>query len=168
MIGRTSRWLLAIIVAVVIAMTLLGEETFHTEVMIPAPPADVWAVLMDTERYPEWNPVFVRVDGAYSEGGQVTNLVQDPSGPMEITATVAKLTPEVELNQTGGMFGLLTFDHQWLLEPADGGTKVIQHEVDRGLYMWFWDSSWVQPGYESVSQALKERVLSLAADDGGG
>ena len=113
----------------------------------------------------EW---VIRVDGDYRAGAALTNVVQDPSGPVEMTATVAKLTPEAELNQKGGMFGLLTFDHQWLLEPTDGGTKVIQHEVDRGLYMWFWDSSWVQPAYESVSQALKTRVLDLSDNEGGG
>ena len=85
----------------------------------------------------------------------------DPSGKLrEPSATVATLAPSKELRQTGGVPGLLTFDHQWLLKPVDGGTKVTQHEVDRGLGLWFWNSDWIEPSYAKTLEALKERVES--------
>lgn len=58
------------------------------------------------------------------------------------------------------MTGLLTFDHQWLLEPIDDGTRVIQHEVDKELFMWFWNSDWIIPAYTRTSEALREAVLT--------
>ena len=64
-----------------------------------------------------------------------------------------------KLNQFGGMRGILTFDHQWLLEPVEGGTKVIQHEEYRGIGVWFWDYSWVEPAYTKANDALKKRVM---------
>lgn len=87
------------------------------------------------------------------------NKVLAPSGKiLEITALVRTVNRERELRQTGGIPGLLTFDHQWLLEPIEGGTIVTQHEVDRGIGLWFWDSSWIIPAYTQTIDALSERV----------
>ncbi len=152
--------------AVVIGLGLLSyttTKTFRVEVFIPAPPEAVWAVLADTDSYPEWNPLYVQVDGSYEEGGSVTAHVRFPDGSVpKMSVSVDTVTPAEELRQSGGVPGFITFDHQWLLEPAEGGTKVVQHEVDRGLYLWFWDSSWIIPAYQGASDALKMRVVELA------
>ncbi len=66
-----------------------------------------------------------------------------------------------QLRQKGGMAGVLTFDHQWLLQPVEGGTKVTQFEVDRGFYVWFWDDSWVVPSYTKTAEALAARVSAI-------
>lgn len=147
------------VLAVLAVAGAFTRKTFHVETIIPAPPEQVWAVLMDTQAYPEWNPVFVAVDGSYAEGGKMQNKVRDPEGNiLKMTATVTTLTPERELRQYGGLPGIITFDHRWLLEPVDGGTKVIQHEVDRGFYLWFWNSDWIEPAYRQVNDALAKKV----------
>lgn len=149
----------AIAVALAAAVGALTTKTFHVETTINAPAEKIWEVLTDTAAYPEWNPTFVEVDGTYSQGGKVLNKVQDPSGAvLEMTATVAMLNPARELRQKGGVPLVITFDHRWILEPVEGGTKVTQHEVDRGLYLWFWNSDWIEPAYAKTSAALKARV----------
>jgi uncharacterized protein YndB with AHSA1/START domain len=35
---------------------------FTTSVAIPAPPSDVWTVLADVERWPDWNPSARRIE----------------------------------------------------------------------------------------------------------
>ena len=156
------KWVVAPLVLILIILTFTGKKTFHVEIFIPAPPENVWAVLMDTKAFGEWNPVFTKVEGNYRKGGKIKNQVQAPNDQvMNITAAVTELIENKELRQYGGLWGFVTFDHQWLLEPTEGGTKVIQHEVDKGFYMWFWDSSWIEPSYTRVSEALKERVLEL-------
>ncbi len=113
---------------------------------------------MDTANYGDWNPVFVKVEGAYSDG-KVVNTFKDPSGKLyEVANSVKAVEPNRRLRQTGGMAGFLTFDHQWLLQPAEGGTKVTQFEVDRGLYVWFWDDSWILPKYNETLEALDREV----------
>ena len=159
MIWKIAKWTAPLLVTVVAAAALFTKKTFHVETTISAPPDAVWAVLMDTSKYREWNPVFVGVEGAYAEGRTVTNTVRFPNGSdVRMEAAVKRLTTSRELRQTGGVPGLLTFDHQWLLEAVPGGARVIQHEVDRGLWLWFWDSSWIEPAYAEVLTALKERV----------
>lgn len=143
-----------------IVVSLLTTETFHAEVIIPAKPEDVWAVLTDTTRYPEWNPVFVDVDGQYVEGAILpTKIIEPDGGILKLTSHVKKVEPYREIRQTGGLPVIMTFDHRWLLEPVEGGTKVTQHEVDRGGLIWFWDLAWVQPAYVKLNEALSQRVL---------
>ncbi|MDD9910023.1 MAG: SRPBCC domain-containing protein [Ahrensia sp.] len=146
-----------------LTLAVTGRKTFEVELVIPAPPAEVWRVLMDTSSYGEWNPVFTSVTGDYVEGGTVENRVVDPKGNvLDITASVDAVQPHEELRQSGGLLGVLTFDHRWLLEEVEGGTKVTQYEVDRGLYVWFWDSSWILPSYAKVNQALRDRMLAAS------
>ena len=53
-----------IVLIVAVAGALATRKTFLVEIWIPAPPEAVWEVLIDTGAYPQWNPVFVEVDGA--------------------------------------------------------------------------------------------------------
>lgn len=154
------KWTLPSLVALLAAAAMFTKKTFHVETIIPAPPETVWTVLMDTESYPIWNPVFVAVDGQYREGATVTNSVQFPDGSVvDMKAKILTLTDNRQLHQSGGVPGFLTFDHQWLLAPVEGGTRVTQHEVDRGIWLWFWDSDWIQPAYQKVLDALLERAV---------
>lgn len=143
---------------VIAAAAIFSKKTYQVERVINAPPEAVWAVLMDTANYGDWNPVFVKVEGTYADG-KVVNTFKDPSGKLyEVANSVKAVEPNRRLRQTGGMAGVLTFDHQWLLQPAEGGTKVTQYEVDRGLYVWFWDDSWILPKYNETLEALDREV----------
>ena len=153
--------LLSIIVPVMLigAAAIFSNKTYRVERIISATPEEIWAVLMDTAAYGEWNPVFVKVEGSYSADGTVLNTFKDPSGKLfDVTNKVEALEPNRLLRQKGGFTGVLTFDHHWLLEQAEGGTKVIQYEIDRGIYVWFWDDSWIVPKYTEVLQALEREV----------
>ncbi len=164
---RIAKRLLAILSIVSIglgAAAIFTEKTFHVERRIEAPPEMVWDVLMDTEAYRDWNPVFVAVDGYYEEGARITNSVRFPDDSIvDIENDVLTVIVEKEIRQRGGTPGLLTFDHRWLLEAVDGGTSVSQYEVDRGIWLWFWDSDWILPAYESVLDALEKEIEERAA-----
>ena len=88
--------------------------------------------------------------------------MNQPDGKQSnVTAKVIKRVNEKVLNQFGGIPGILTFNHKWLLEPVDGKTRVIQHEEYRGVWVWFWDYSWVEPSYQKANEALRDRVVQL-------
>lgn len=162
MIWTVLKWVVLPLLLLVVVLAVTGKKTFQVELVIPATPEAVWAVLMDTSAYADWNPVFTKVEGDYRVGGTVRNTVIDPKGNiLNISATVKTLKEPRELRQYGGYWGFLTFDHQWLLEPVEGGVKVTQLETDRGFYMWFWDSSWIEPSYAKVNEALRDRVIEI-------
>lgn len=161
MVWPVLKWALPLLAILAVAGALTRKQ-FEVSTVIAAPPDQVWAVLMDTEAYPDWNPVFVEVSNAYEEGGMVRNKVRDPDGKiLEMNATVRVLTPETELRQSGGVAGILTFDHRWLLEEVEEGTRVTQYEVDRGIGLWFWNSDWIEPAYQQVVERLEKRVQEL-------
>ena len=160
-----KRWMVAatvLPVLVFVTLFLLGRETFHAEITIDATPEEVWSVLTDAPGYAAWNPLLVPVSGDFSEGAEVEYRMTQPNGKQStMKARVRKVVAPDLLGQHAGIPGVLTADHTWRLEPTPGGTRVIQHEVDNGVAMLFWDSSWVQPAYERVNLALKHRVEQL-------
>ncbi len=140
----------------------IGCSSVHTETTIPTEPEIVWSVLTDAAGYKAWNPVLVPIEGELKEGQKVKYQMTQPDGKQsEVTASVKKMVELKELNQSGGIPGILTFDHKWLLEPVVGGTRVTQHEEYRGIGVWFWDESWVEPAYAMANDALHKRVLKL-------
>ena len=158
--GSKIKWIAALIGVIVMAFSIFGHGVVHTEIVIPASPAEVWAVLTDGPGYKDWNPVLVPVEGQLKQRQTLKYLMTDNTGKQsEVKSKVIEMIDEKKLNQFGGMRGILTFDHQWLLEPVEGGTKVIQHEEYRGIGVWFWDYSWVEPAYTKANEALKKRVL---------
>ena len=145
-------------------MSILGHKSVHAELIIPATPTQIWSVLTDSSGYPEWNPVFVGVEGEHALNSELTYQMKSPSGKTSaVKAKVITFEPERELNQFGGIRGVLTFDHHWYLEPVEGGTKVTQHEDYRGIGVWFWDPSWFETAYGQANEGLRDRVARLAA-----
>ena len=158
--GSKIIWIAVLIGVIIMVFSLFGHGVVHTEIVIPATPAEVWVVLTDGPGYKEWNPVLVPVEGQLKQGQTLRYMMTDNTGKQsEVKSEVIEMINEKKLNQFGGMRGILTFDHQWLLEPVDGVTKVIQHEEYRGIGVWFWDYSWVEAAYMKANEALKKRVL---------
>ncbi len=161
----TSKQLLFLGVSVVFVSLLTGCKTVHTEIVIPAEPNEVWQVLVDSDSYKDWNPVLVPVSGRLLEGESMVYQMTGPdSSKTQIQAEVVKMEVPKELNQYGGLWGILTFDHYYILEPVEGGTKVTQYEIYRGIGVWFWNASWVEPAYSNVNEALRDQVLKRKSD----
>jgi hypothetical protein len=159
----TSKWVIAVvlILVVLILLALLGRKSVHAELTIQATPDEIWSVLTDTSSYPTWNPIFVEVRGEYREGATVDVGMKLPDGRVDdVKARVKKLVPGSELNQFGGVPGILTFDHTWKLEAVDGGTRITQFEEYRGIGVFFWDPAWVEEAYRQANINLRNTVES--------
>lgn len=159
------KWIAGLIGGIVMSLTLLGCAKVHTEIIIPVPPVTIWSVLTDVRGYKEWNPVLVPLEGELRQGEKLTYQMTQPDGrKSKVKAKVIEVLDEKKLHQFGGIRGILTFNHTWLLDPVDGGTRVTQHEEYSGIGVWFWNYSWVEPAYSQANEALKTRVLSLMED----
>ncbi|GLS27548.1 SRPBCC domain-containing protein [Marinibactrum halimedae] len=148
-----------------ISLGLISCASVNNEIVIEASPNEVWEVLTNTSAYAEWNPVILDPQGTFIEGGKVVMQFKEPSGKQyEIKAKVKQVVPEKLLNQYGGTWGIITFDHSYTLEQVPEGTKVTIHEDYKGLYVPFWDHSQMEVSYAKVNEALKKRVLFLKND----
>ena len=154
----------AFLVAAGVAVLLgaITKKIFHVEIEIAAPPEAVWDVLTDTEHYQEWNPTQVEIRGTHALGSKLVAVFDAPEvTPFEVELVVSEMEAPHLLRQRGGVPAIITFDHRWTVTPTEHGSLVVQHEVDRGIYLLFWDSSWIEPAYKRASEALRDRVLSL-------
>lgn len=103
MIKKFLKWGIPSLIVALLALSFLTPKTFHVERVIKVDEAIIWEILSDTERYHEWNPVFVAVDGAYKERASITNTVRFPKGALvKMSAQVKTVARMREVHQQGG------------------------------------------------------------------
>lgn len=150
-----------VIAVVVLTLALFSKKQVSTEIVIDVPTDEVWAVLMDVERYSEWNPVLSPISGQLSHGSTMTYEWRQASGEvMTVQSTVKGFEAQKRLHQQGGIPLVLTFDHQYHLTSEGASTRVVQSELYRGIGVWFWDASAMEPAYQKVNEQLKLRLES--------
>jgi uncharacterized protein YndB with AHSA1/START domain len=91
---------------------------------IAAPVQQVWSVLADVERTPEWSASMTSVqrldDGPFGVGSRVR--IEQPRLPAAVWQ-VTELTPERSFTWTTSRAGVTT-SASHVLEPTDNGTRV--------------------------------------------
>src|SRR5207244_12610221 len=102
----------------------------RTEIEIDAPAERVWAVLLDFERFPDWNPFIRSIRGQALVGSRLEVLLgASGTRPMRFRPTVKAVVPNRELRWLGrlGLPRLFDGEHILQIEPL-GPTRA---EVDQ-------------------------------------
>ncbi|APD07736.1 hypothetical protein UJ101_02236 [Flavobacteriaceae bacterium UJ101] len=150
------------IIVLLMVFVLMGKKSVHHEIIIDATSDQVWEVLINMEKYPEWNPVMQLLEGEVKEGNKVKyQFTQDENNISEIRAIVKQVIPNKLLNQKGGVPLVLTFNHKYILEPNEGQTKLMIHEDYRGIGVNFWNPKPVEQAYKRLNKALKLRTEKI-------
>ena len=136
-----------------------------TEAEIRASPAQVWAILADTARYPQWNPFIVALRGELVESGTIEfHFVIPPAPRLPGRAVVLKVAPARELRWAGRFVASWVFraEHYHLLAPTDGGGTLLRHGgIFSGLLavpMWPLLRLFGRPVYLRFNEALRGRA----------
>lgn len=146
------------------------EQTEST-IDIVATPQAVWSVLDDLPHYPEWNPIVPHLDGRTTLGEVVSGELVIPNMPTPpLTPTISRVVAGRELRWLSVIPGEQGFsaEHIFILEPIDGGTRVIHREVFDGPaapHLAEPIRMLVHPAYVAFDQALKARVEGLVRQD---
>ncbi len=77
------------------AQTRGSIAQLSTDILIPATPTEVWAVLADTARYPDWNPFIRALSGRLAAGETIQG--HDPA----LSATRHDLPPASAAGRAG-------------------------------------------------------------------
>lgn len=140
----------------------------ETTIDIHAPVADIWRILTDLPRYPEWNPLVVRASGSLVVGNRLDVAVRLPGRrPMSFSPILISLLTEREFRWVGtfGISALFAGEHSFRLNPKRNGTTRFEHsERFTGFLSIFMGLHWyerVRQGFESMNQALKKRAETL-------
>ncbi len=139
-------------------------RTIRTEVGIDRPAADVWAILADIDRWPEWNP-FAKASGRLAVGEKLHVEIRPPGKrAMTFRPTVVKLDPGAELRWLGhlGLPGLFDGEHGFHIEPeGDGRCRFHHFETFKGVLagplLWLVGDA-TRRGFEAMNLALKARA----------
>ena len=80
-VAKWSVGVMLILVLASLALALSGRKSVRAELVIPASPASIWSVLMDTSGYRDWNPIFVSAQGVLKEGGTISYQMKIGDSP---------------------------------------------------------------------------------------
>lgn len=143
-------------------------KSLESEITIRGTAAQVWSVLTDLGKYPEWNPFIREASGEVRPGARLTVRIHPPDGsPMVFRPTVREASPARELRWLGQLWlpGLFDGEHRFRIEPVEGGSvRFRQSEQFRGLLVpllpaVIYDRT--RRGFDAMNRALKERVELL-------
>jgi len=150
-------------------------KTVTAKIEIGAPPEQVWAVLTDLSRYPQWNPHIRRGTGQVAAGNRLTLRMYPPKGrAVTIRPLVLAAVPGAEWRMRAGFPGtvgrlIFTGEHSFMLTAVGGGTHFVQSETFRGALVPFIGKALTaaQHSFQEHNEALKKRVESQNRHGGG-
>jgi len=140
------------------------RHNIHSTIEIDAPPAAVWAVLTDLDRYTEWNPFVVSSQGTVAVGEHLTNRMQQGGGK---GITLRPKVTAVEENRVFEWLGRLGFPgvfdarHRFEIEPTSTGSQFTQSEAFNGVLVRFMRKSLdtkTLEAFDAMNLALKARA----------
>jgi uncharacterized protein YndB with AHSA1/START domain len=139
-------------------------KAFEASTTIHAPAERVWAVLVDTAAWPEWDPSCERIEGKVAPGATIkafTKLAPGRAFPVK----VSELVPNERMIWTGGMpLGLFRGVRSYTLAPEGTGTKFAVREVFSGPMLALIGRSLpdMSEPFQGFVRGLKQRSESVS------
>ncbi len=153
-----SKWAIAVLVftVAIIVLFLIGKKSVRSEVSIEASEQEIWFALTEMKQIKAWNKVLVPVEGEMTAGGIIKyEFYQEENGKAAVMdANVKQLITNKIINQTGGIPGILTFDHKYIINQS----TVAIDEQYRGIMVPFWNPAPVEKAYERLLLQLKKHI----------
>jgi hypothetical protein len=137
----------------------------YTDIDIDAPAEHVWRILIDIERWREWNPFIPEISGDVSVGSKLRVRIEPPGGKaMTFKPTVSCVTENRDFIWAGSLPipGAFRGEHIFELRPIDNSrTKVIHKEEFHGwmlLFLWKSLDTGARAGFHLMNEALKKEA----------
>jgi hypothetical protein len=152
----------------------LAVRAFSVEItattVIPVAVDRVWAVLADTEAYPQWNPFIRSLTGDLRAGARLRAVLQPADRPQTMRPRVVEATTGRGFTWLGHVVvpGILDGRHRFTVDPAaDGTTRLIQHERLSGLLVPFFRrmlTADTPRAFAAMNDALAVRATAVQPD----
>lgn len=142
-------------------------QELESNVLINASAERIWRILIDFERYPEWNPFISRISGRPELGQQLDVRLTPPGGmTMSFKPQVVGVEAEREFRWLGKLLTKGLFDGEHIFELREEGpdtVRFVQRERFNGLLvplLLLMARKSTLRGFEAMNQALKQRAES--------
>jgi uncharacterized protein YndB with AHSA1/START domain len=142
----------------------------HSQALIHASPNQVWDLVGDPSRHPEWWPRVIEVRGErYNEGDNYAQVTREPLGSMETIMSVERLEEVRQINLRCTKTGTYA---RWLLTEAQGNTfvdvefgmepiRLVDRVMDRTLAKPYFQR-WIKQSLEALEEAASEPAAAQA------
>ncbi len=136
------------------------QHNIETKITINAPADKIWAVLMEFENHPKWNPLIKSISGDPKVGSHIFLQIQN----MKFTPIVLANTPNREFRWKGKLFSdyIFTGEHYFILNQiAENETELIHGEIFEGILLLLMKNSLntnTLNGFKEMNEALKKQV----------
>lgn len=142
------------------------KASIRTEIQIAAAPEDVWDVLVDLDRYAEWNPFITDASGVPSPGERLALKMAANGRTFTVRPIVMQRREPHTLGWRGrfGLPGLFDADHTHELHPIGAGTRYVQREEFTGLLVPLLGKTLAATdvAFHEMNRALQRRVEQAA------
>lgn len=141
-------------------------KLLETEIQIAASPERVWSILIDLDKYSEWNPFIKNAKGKVREGERLEVLISPPNGnEMTFKPTVKTVIENSEFSWLGRFLfpGVFDGEHIFSITGNEIGSILVQKEKFSGLLvpiLWSSLDKNTRTGFELMNNALKARAES--------
>ena len=145
--------------------TVRNVAVFQTTFPIGASPEVVWNVLVDFERWQDWNPSVPDISGSAQPGSTVRMTLAMPGRPSaKVKATLTEVEPMRRLCWHGnvGADWLFSGTREFDLHAQPDGTVLLTHVEDvRGLLFPVFRAVMgpaIQQHHDNLNEALTQRA----------
>jgi uncharacterized protein YndB with AHSA1/START domain len=143
----------------------------HSQALINAPPSEVWELVGDPQRHPEWWPRVIEVRGErYNEGDNYAQVTRELVGHAKTIMNVERLEDLREINLRCTKTGTYA---RWLLTEAQGNTFVdvefgmdpirfVDRVLDKTIAKPYFHR-WLNQSLEALEEAAAEPAAGRSA-----
>ena len=141
------------------------RKELASSIDINASPEEVWSVLTDFAKFPDWNPFMRWAKGELRAGAKLEVRIQ-PTGARGSTfkPTILVVNPPRELRWIGHLWisGFFDGEHILTIEPiGNNNARFEQKEIFNGLFVRLLAKSLDRDtlrGFNEMNKALKKQV----------
>ena len=127
-----------------------------TEITINSSKKDVWRVLTDFDKYPEWNPFIQAINGKAEKNNRIRTILKLKNRkPAAINPVVRDVIEETKFEWFGkGPLGMFNGRHYFILEEKKKNeVQFIHGEFFSGWFM--------KPVMKKIGESTKEAFIEM-------
>jgi hypothetical protein len=148
-------------------MKKIDKREVFTQIEINATKEQVWSVLTDFDKMPDWSSSFQGIVGEFKQGGKAKSYFKAPIGKknMEFEHTIIEFAENVSFGWSDPLMLGMKDHHIYKLETLENGNTLFTQTdgVEGGAthFMGKLVTKNMEKSYLEFNQELKDRVESI-------
>lgn len=129
-------WIILIFPVLTSAQSVCSEREIRTEIIIHTSPGAAWNLLTDFEKYPEWHPYILEVEGTPQLRHKLKFTVRENDSLTDrFSAYLLEFQPNETLSWGGSLGFIFRAKHYFIIREIDPETiQLIQGEYWKGMF----------------------------------